>query len=421
MYAPARGRQQEARGEAVTHAIHDFSGKLRQPSVAPNLSAYVEWRRALRRARACGEPDPAPPERAPVSINLDLTTACNYRCTHCIDWDILNTAHKHREAELRESLRWMADRGLRSVIVIGGGEPTLYPGFVRFVAFLKELRLQVAIVSNGSRGDRLADAVAHMDGSDWVRLSLDSGSNELFRTMHKPVRAELDLDEICGWIPRIKARNPAVRLGFSYIIVWGGAARDGEQIHENIHEIVMAAERARDAGFDYIAFKPVLERQANGAEVMDPAKTREETRRVIERIRAEVDRAKELARDGFDVYESINLRVLEEDRWREFTRQPQTCHMQAIRQVLTPLGLYNCPAHRGVEKAKIGDVRAYATPERAAETGQALLQILDRFDASRECAEVTCLYNGVNWWIEKLIDDPGAPIELGEERGDFFL
>jgi wyosine [tRNA(Phe)-imidazoG37] synthetase (radical SAM superfamily) len=405
----------------VTHAIHDFSGKLRQPSVAPNLAAYVAWRRALRAARARGEPDPTPPECAPVSINLDLTTACNYRCTHCIDWDILNTAHKHREAELRASMRWMADRGLRSVILIGGGEPTLYPGFVSFVAFLKELSLKVAIVSNGSRGDRLADAVAHMDGSDWVRLSLDSGSNELFRAMHKPVRADLDLDEICSWIPRIKARNPAVRIGFSYIIVWGGAARDGEQIHENIHEIVLATERARAAGFDYIALKPVLERQANGAEVMDPAKAREETQQVVARIRAEVDRATALATETFDVYESINLRVLEEDRWREFTRQPQTCHMQAIRQVLTPLGLYNCPAHRGVEKAKIADARAYASPERAAETGQALLGILDTFDASRECAAVTCLYNSVNWWIEKLIADPRADIEVGEERGDFFL
>ena len=56
---------------------------------------------------------------------------------------------------------------------------------------------------------------------------------------------------------------------------------------------------------------------------------------------------------------STNLRVLEEGNWREFTRQPRTCHMQALRQVLTPMGLYNCPAHRGVEKARIA---RHATP-----------------------------------------------------------
>ena len=395
------------------HAIHDFTAKLRQPGLGGSLSRYVSWRRRLAQARAEGEAEPAPPPMAPVSINLDLTTACNYRCTHCIDWDILNTKHKYKEQELRDSLRLMAERGLRSVILIGGGEPTLYPRFADFVAFLKELELQVAIVSNGSRGEVLVEAAAHMDERDWIRLSLDSGSNELFVEMHRPTKRGLDLDEICSWIPKIKERNAAVRVGFSYIIVWGGASRDDEKLCENIDEIVMAAERAKAAGFDYIGFKPVLERRPDGAEVMDPEKTETELDRVVARIRREVDRAKELADDDFDVYESINLRLLEE----------VNCHMQALRQVLTPTGLYNCPAHRGVEKARIGGPTAYRDAGQAAQTGDGLKQILDRFDASRECREVTCLYHSVNWWLEKLIADPDlAPdAELGDERFDYFL
>ena len=99
----------------MTHAIHDFTGKLRQPSVSPQVQQYGDRRRAVARARAAGEDEPAPPDLAPISINLDLTTACNYRCTHCIDWDILNTAHKHREKELRASIELMSGR-LKSVI-----------------------------------------------------------------------------------------------------------------------------------------------------------------------------------------------------------------------------------------------------------------------------------------------------------------
>ena len=407
----------------MTHAIHDFSAKLRQPSLRGHVAAYVAWRRAVKRAEEAGEPAPEPPQQAPISINLDLTTACNYRCTHCIDWDILNTAHKHREEELRSSIALMAERGLRSVIVIGGGEPTLYPRFADFVGFLKQLKLQVAIVSNGSRGDRLLEAARHMDAKDWIRLSLDSGSNELFVAMHKPMSKECDLDFVCEWIPKIKAANPAVRIGFSYIIVWRGASRDDQTLFENIDEIALAAERAKRFKFDYIAYKPVLERQANGAEVMDPTKTAEHVQRVVERIRAQVDEAKKFADSSFEVYESTNLRVLEQGNWQDFTKQPRTCHMQALRQVLTPTGLYNCPAHRGVEKARIGTPKAYADSCQAAETGSSLAGILDRFDASSECAEVTCLYNGVNWWLEKLIDEPGDEVELepGEERGDFFL
>ena len=97
--------------------------------------------------------------------------------------------------------------------------------------------------------------------------------------------------------------------------------------------------------------------------------------------------------------------------------------MQALRQVLTPMGTYNCPAHRGVEKARVGGVDAFENAAGARTTGTELTALMDRFDASRECAEVTCLYNGVNWWLEKLVQDPQSQIALepGDERGDFFL
>ena len=405
------------------HAIHDFTAKLRQPSLLGHVERYVAWRRAVEAARLAGRQEPKPPALAPISINLDLTTACNYRCTHCIDWDILNTAHKHREDELREAVAVMAERGLRSVILIGGGEPTLYPRFADFVKRLKELSLQVAIVSNGSRGDRLLKAAEHLEDQDWIRLSLDSGSNELFRAMHKPVDKKTDLDSICAWIPKIKAANPAVRCGYSYIVTWNGSSREENTLHENIHEIVPAAKRAKAAGFDYIGFKPVLERQQDGAEVMDPDKAEQGIAEVVARIRREVDAAKELADDTFSVYESINLRVLEEGSWKDYTRQPRTCHMQALRQVLTPTGLYNCPAHRGVEKAKIGERTAFTGEAEADGAAKDVGAILDRFDASHECREVTCLYNGVNWWLEKLVHDPNADVtaDPSEERNDSFL
>ncbi|HXK25263.1 MAG TPA: radical SAM protein [Myxococcota bacterium] len=406
----------------MTESIHDFSAKLRQPSLREHVADYLRWRRELARARAEGRPDPEPPARAPISINLDLTTACNYRCDHCIDWDILNTKHRHDEETLRSSICTMVERGLRSVILIGGGEPTIYPGFAEFVRFLKDLELQVAVVSNGSRGDVILDVANALAPRDWVRLSLDAGSNELFRAMHRPVKRSLSLDEICEWVPRIKARNPRFEVGYSFIIVWEGASREQALLRENVHEIAMATERARRSGFDYIALKPVLERAPDGAEVMDPGAARAQEA-VIARIRAEVEKARALADSRFAVRVSTNLQVLEEGRWREYTRQPRTCHMQALRQVLTPMGTYNCPAHRGVEKARVAGADAFANDAQARTTGSALSSLMDRFDASRECAEVTCLYHGVNWWLEKLAQEPGPEVALepGDERGDYFL
>jgi hypothetical protein len=408
----------------MSHAIHDFTAKLRQPALLPRVEAYIQWRRAVRAARAAGQPDPPPiAEHAPLSINLDLTTACNYRCDHCIDWDILNSAYKHREQELMDSLRVMAERGMRSVILIGGGEPSIHPRFVEFVTFLKELDQQVAIVSNGSRGDRLLEVARLFDENDWIRLSLDSGSNELFRDMHNPTDKKIDLDSICEWIPKIKAANPKPRVGFSYIIVWEGAEREADApVHENIHEVVLATKRAKQYGFDYISLKPFLERTPEGAEIMDPEAGESELGLRLKQIRAAVDEAKTHATDDFQVFESTNLRLLESGKWVDFTKQPKNCHIQALRQVLTPTGLYNCPAHRGVEKAKIADQEGFKDADCAEATTANLSKLMDDFDASHECREVTCIYNKVNWWLEQKIDDPSAPGLLpSEEREDYFL
>jgi len=406
--------------------FHDFAAKLQQPELWPRVVDYVKWQRALRRAQADGSSEqPAMPDLAPLSINLDLTTACNYACDHCIDWDILNSKVRHEDADLRASIARMQERGLRSVILIGGGEPTLYPGFASMVEFLKGLDLQVAVVSNGSRNDRVLKAAPFFTKGDWVRLSLDAGSDEVFRRMHNPSKKDLSLDEICGWVPRIKAVNPDVLVGFSFVITWHGGSRGDVKVVENIHEMVAAAERARLAGFDYISFKPFLERQADGAEVMDPQKTAAELDAVIARIRAAVDEARAAAAgSAFEVLESTNLRVLMAGNWRDYTKQPKTCHMQLLRQVVTPLGTFNCPAHRGVDKAMVGSKDVWADPASGQRESARLLR---DFDASRECSEVTCLYHGTNWWLESLIDasaevpaelSAGAPIAA---RGDTFL
>mgnify|MGYP003350167957 CR=1 FL=1 len=50
---------------------------------------------------------------------------------------------------------------------------------------------------------------------------------------------------------------------------------------------------------------------------------------------------------------------------------------------------------------------AYRSPAACESTAAATSSILDRFDASVECREVTCLYHDTNWWLEKAIEDGG--------------
>ncbi len=400
--------------------IHDFSRKLQQEGLVGRVKEYVLWQ-AARRGTWDGT---APrPQQAPVSINLDLTTACNFACDHCVDKDILNTGIKFEHERLLDSLHQMAENGLKSVIIIGGGEPTTYFKFEEVIYFLKERNLQVAVVSNGSGNRRILKCADAFTEGDWVRLSLDAGSDEVFQAMHKP-KKKMTLDDICEWVPQIKEKNPALSMGFSFIIVWKGAEINQTNIIENIDEIEMGTARARDYKFDYISLKPFLTRSpVNNAEIMDINNKGITFDEALVRIRKLVDRAKLLETDGFKVWESTNLRVLENGTFRNYTQQPKTCHMQFFRQVLSPLGVYNCPVYRNQRHGRLGDRDAYENAVMFRQTQNTLESMLDNFNAADECKEVTCLYNDVNWWLEDLINNPEkiVALEVAEDTGDYYL
>ena len=410
--------------EAKIEPWHDFTAKLRQPSLFPRIKKYISWQRARRKAKAEGSALPEMPKSllAPISINLDLTTACNFRCGHCIDQAILNRGVNYDYGKLVASLESMIKYGLRSVILIGGGEPTIYPKFREVVRFLKERSIQLAIVSNGSRNNVICEVAECFSDKDWVRFSLDAGSNKTFIKMHRPRRA-ITLEEICGWVPLIREKNPNLSVGFSFVIVWERVGYESEnEIVPNIEEIVMATELARQYKFNYISIKPFLTRRPEGSEIMDTAAV-EDFNCTIARIREAVKEAKTYETEDFRVIESTNLRALEQNIWHDFTCQPPVCHMQVFRQVLSPLGLFNCPAYRGAEKAHIAAKDVYSGKSELETTKKAIEAILDRFDASHACREITCFYNLANWWIEKAVRGEIAPSEFKEleERGDYFL
>ncbi len=407
-------------------SIHDFATKLTQPGARAALEHYVRWQVAQRSAvdTDATELDPARvPDFAPVSINLDLTTACNYACDHCVDLDILNTGIRFDHDKLMSSLELMAGRGLRSVIVIGGGEPTLYPKFEEVIRFMKQLKLQVSIVSNGTGNAKIAQVADCMDARDWVRLSLDSGSDETFQPMHKP-RKGISLLDICARVPDIKAANPDLVMGFSYIVTWRGAFINDTNIVENLHEIALATRLARDSQFDYISFKPFLTRdELNNAEVIDIGQ-QQNLAGTIARIQAQIEEAIELETDSFRVHRSTGLKAMLQGRTQTLGKQPQQCHMQFFRQVLSPLGLYNCPVYRNQDHGRLGDKNAVADKLSYDATRGATADLVRSFNATTTCEKVTCLYNDVNWWIESLIDNPAALDNLPANdpaEPDYFL
>jgi len=414
-------------------AIHDYKSKLLQPSVIPMLREYISWQAKLRNSPNPEELYSEIPHFSPVSINLDLTTACNYACGHCVDMDILNTGVRYTTLELKSSLHLMHKRGLRSVILIGGGEPTLAPEFEDIFGYLKKRDISVAVVTNGSRMKKIGNVGEHFSPKDWVRLSLDSGTDQTFQEMHKPKKG-ITLEKICGDTREVKTEHPNIQIGFSYIVTWKGAHTNNQDIVPNIHEMVRGAQLARDHKFDYISFKPFLDRaEENNAEVIGIDRAREDYEEIMEQIRTNVIEAKKLETDDFKIVEGNNLGILGTETDIDYTKQPHNCHMTFFRQVLSPLGTFNCPVYRIKSPCeenpigKVGENNAYASPKGLRLTNLTVARHIREFDATHECKDVTCSYNPANWFIEDLIEKARTnpeivdQLEPTKENADFFL
>ena len=154
-----------------------------------------------------------------------------------------------------------------------------------------------------------------------MRLSLDSGTNETFRAMHKPGSKKCTLEWICSHIPAIKKVNPNFQIGFSFIIVWKDCETNDTKIIENVDEMLTAAKLAKEHQFNYISFKPFLTRaELNNAEIIGIDKEREYVESIMKKIRDAITEAKKLDDDNFAVIESTNLRVFRKWHLHELHR-----------------------------------------------------------------------------------------------------
>ena len=199
--------------DKLRHKEYDFGSKLRQASVIDRLKDYISWFRAIQHFPS-GNPLPLP-SYSPVSINLDLTSSCNFACPHCVDSGIINTS-KHLEFKtIKQTVDTLHGKGLLAIILIGGGEPTLHKNFEEIVRYIKSKGLQLGIVTNGSRLSKVAAIADLLGNEDWLRLSLDAGTEKIGQRPSRgyhghdvalPFHRDVD-EDASGAVPRVTERR----------------------------------------------------------------------------------------------------------------------------------------------------------------------------------------------------------------------
>lgn len=107
--------------------------------------------------------------RAPRQVSIALTNRCDLACVHCY------APRSRDELRFDTIMRWLAELDANRALAIGfgGGEPTLYPEFVRLCQHAAhETRLSVSFTTHGHHiGSELAERLR--DSVNFIRVSMD--------------------------------------------------------------------------------------------------------------------------------------------------------------------------------------------------------------------------------------------------------
>lgn len=182
----------------------------------------------------------------PINAELGIAGACNHRCIFC-SMDYMGYKPEALSAELLlPNMEEMYQRGLKSVVLAGNGEPLVNRDAVEIINRTKEIGIDVAMSTNGVLFTKeIADEC--MGSLTWMRFSTSAFSDENYQKIHraKPGDIQKVFDNIAYAAELRKKKNINTTIGVQLVL-----------IPENINEAYKLGLKAKELGADYISIKP---------------------------------------------------------------------------------------------------------------------------------------------------------------------
>lgn len=109
--------------------------------------------------------------RSVISTHVSPEGACNLKCPYC-SVTYRDTHSRIKLERIYDYIEKLKTRGLKAVILTGGGEPTAYRNFNELVTWLKyERGLSVALITNGTLARRVSPDAWR--AFSWIRISIN--------------------------------------------------------------------------------------------------------------------------------------------------------------------------------------------------------------------------------------------------------
>jgi len=113
-----------------------------------------------------------------LCIRLETSLACNVKCEYCFRDSGKKAKNEMPYEDLKEIVTQAKKLGAKSVVIIGGGEPTVYPHFKELVEHIHSLKMVPVVITNNQKTTKdLAKFLFKNNAS--VMIKLDSLREEV--------------------------------------------------------------------------------------------------------------------------------------------------------------------------------------------------------------------------------------------------
>ncbi len=323
----------------------------------------------------------------PIEIEISPSGTCNHRCVFCaVDYIGYQPDFLKKETILRD-VSQMAQKGLRSVICSGEGEPLLNKNMPEIANGIKACGVDVAMSTNGVlfTADRIKECLGSFS---WVRYSIASMEQTSYDKIQRGKAGDLEKvkENLTGAVRFKRDKGLETTLGVQCLLM-----------PDNVAQLPGMAVALREIGVDYLTIKPYSQHlhsknqfEIHYGEMLD-----------LER------QLKEYATDDFAIYfrASAMKKMHHEKCYSQCYGLPFMTHIDAKGNV------WPCVAHIGTDEFCYGNI--YEQTFQEIWEGTRRLEVMGRLnelDINRVCREA-CRLDEINKYLDEL-KHPGKHVNF---------
>lgn len=182
----------------------------------------------------------------PIYVEISPYGGCNHRCTFCA-LDYMGYENIGLEFNtLKKSLTNMAEKGVKSVMFAGEGEPLLFKDLDLIIAHCSKIGIDTSLTTNFVPLKK-KNIERCIENCSWIKVSLNAGTAESYAQIHQT--SEKDFEKVMNnlhyAIEYRKENNLKCTIGVQILL-----------LPENKDEIKILAQKCKELGVDYLVVKP---------------------------------------------------------------------------------------------------------------------------------------------------------------------